>query len=242
MTDGIDLAERPATKNKETLVEPAMWSTTWGKTQGIDEFRDTFKEIKTLKRGRKYGAERVWRYIAKESEGVTRRGEVTLSLILSHDFLAAHKDWDAIRSMLKYFGREIEREEIVEGFRSNMKAVLEALGRLAVDFNNIDRRLIRCAGLEKALGNFERCLQKTEKAKYLRWTIANLRAALNFNYPEDLTNSKLGLMQDAIDMIERKGLNVNRGVCRDIRRRLINSGLSLLPTSKRAVAEFGGDE
>lgn len=240
MSDGINLAVRTGTEHDETLAESVAWSIEMEKKPGIDQFRDALKDLKT-KRGGQYWHEQLWKYLVEESELVGKK-EATNLPILFHNLFVAHPDWGAVRTAIKHIPYRIRAEGTAEGFTNKMKPVVEAFDKLKENFDDITERLIRCAHFEKVLGNLERSLQKDGRAKYLRWTIANLRAVLNFNYPEDLKRSHLSLVDVAIKMVERKGMAVDRGDSRDIRRRLINSRLSLLPTSKRAIAEFGDGE
>ena len=221
MTNGINVAVRAPVEHEGTLAENAKWSIALEENEGIDQFRDAFKELKTRKRGWQY-----WR----------------VGPFIIHNLFVAHQDWGAVRTAIKHIPYRIRAEGTAEGFTNKMKPVVEAFDKLKENFDDITERLIRCAHFEKVLGNLERSLQQDGRAKYLRWTIANLRAVLNFNYPEDLKRSHLSLVDATIKMVELKGMAVDRGDSRDIRRRLINSRLSLLPTSKRAIAEFGDGE
>lgn len=242
MSNGIDFGGRTGIYQEKTLAEKD-WLTAMQKKHEIDQLRAEVRDLKTLRRRSSYGGEEVWGYIVEGSEMVSRKEATDLFIIIDKlNTFVAHQDWGAVRTMLKHPRRRIGLKEVVEGFRSRMKQVVEAFDKLKENFDDMTECLIRCAHLEKVLGNLERSLQKDGGAKYLRWTIADLRAVLNFNYPEDLKRSHLSLVDAAIKMVERKGMAVDRRDSRDIRRGLINSGLSLLPTSKRAIDEFGDGE
>lgn len=235
MSNGIDFGGITGIYQEKTLAEKA-WLTAMQKKHDIGRLRAEARDLKTWRRRKGFEGEEVWGYMGGSSETIGRK-EVPDLLFLIDD-LSVYQDWGAIRTMLKHLGPK----DVVEGFRARMKPVVEAFDKLKENFDDMTERLIRCAHLEKVLGNLERSLQKDGGAKYLRWTIADLRAVLNFNYPEDLKRSHLSLVDAAIKMVERKGVAVDRGGSRDIRRRLINSRLSLLPTSKRAIDEFGDGE
>jgi len=123
-------------------------------------------------------------------------------------------------------------------WRGTLTSVLDDFSRLQSAFRDVDKRLIACAHLERSLGKLERSVPG-ERFKYLRWVVCSLRAALNFNYSEELSDASLRAFKQAIDMIREKGAGLSREGWRGIRRQLLRSGLSLVPTSKRAVAEYG---
>ena len=115
-------------------------------------------------------------------------------------------------------------------------AAQRAFTNLARDFADIDLRLVRCAALEKTLGEFERALQGAS-GKYQRRCVALLRDVLSYNYAEDLTPEGLAVMESGMDLIAHRQSSVTRDDCRVLRNRFIGLGLCVLPVSEKAIAE-----
>jgi len=119
-------------------------------------------------------------------------------------------------------------------FETVKAAVLEVAGQ----FHDVEIRLVACAGLERRLGELER-LCPGEHLRFLRWGIAAVRAALNFNYPENLNIAQFGQIVTSVQMICELGPAVGRDSCRRIRRELLAAGFSLLPTMTCKAVELG---
>lgn len=181
--------------------------------------------------------ERLCESVIAYLNGLGRRGAINPKKIVPA-FYTVLQDISKAKSdgRLAYQGLP---EEVHNELEKKMQSVVEAYQQLEHDFDDIDRRFIRCGCLERKLGDLERRVQKDESTRYLRWTIANLRAALNFNYTDQLDKANLILLGDTIEIITQKGAALSPDQCHDIRRQFLDSGLSLLPTSERAIKEFG---
>lgn len=237
MTNGINVALRAPTEHEKTLAENAKWSIALEEKEGVDQFRDALSELKTRKRGSEYRGEEVWRYMGWASKAVGRK-EVPNFLLLIDRIFVAHQDWGTVQMELKHLGHRIGLKEVVEGFKTRMKPVVEAFGKLKEDFDEAPRRIVRCALLEEELANFESSLEDDE-TEYLAWCVSLIRDVLDYNYAENLTKSHLGLLKKAIDTILKKGPDCSEEDCQNLHKECLEAGLALIPTTQKAIDKYG---
>lgn len=129
-------------------------------------------------------------------------------------------------------------EQLTLRCREQLSKITKLFAQLEKDFDEVPRRIARCALLEEELANFEDSLED-EEAEYLGWCVSLIRDVLDYNYAEDLTNGHLGLLKKAIDLICSKGLNCDKKDCESLHREFLEAGLALIPTSQKAIDKYG---
>ena len=75
--------------------------------------------------------------------------------------------------------------------------------------------------------------------KYLSWFVSTLRDVFAYNYAEQITYEQLQILKDGIEIIYDKNIKCDKVDFEKYYTILISSGLSLLPTSSKAISEFG---
>ena len=103
------------------------------------------------------------------------------------------------------------------------------------DFSDLIDRLEYCNRLKICLLNFE----EDCKEKYLSWFISTINDIFLYNYISELTEEQLKLVQKGIKIIYKQRKNCDKDSFAEYHLRLVESGLSLLPTTQKAIDEFG---
>jgi len=117
----------------------------------------------------------------------------------------------------------------------NIKTTFEKLEENFSDFSN---RIIWCNELKNGLSKFEEVLEECD-AKYLSWFVSTLKDVFSYNYAETITEAQLDLLRNGIEKIYEKKENCDKDSFTEYHLQLVESGLSLLPTTQKAIDEFG---
>jgi hypothetical protein len=112
---------------------------------------------------------------------------------------------------------------------------------LEQEFDDIPRRITRCGLLEEELSTLEESLEEDEP-EYLSWCVSLLRDVFDYNYSEDLDRPHLQIIKRGIELICQRGSSCNREEYQDLHRELLQTGLSLLPTSDKAREKYKYEE
>lgn len=110
--------------------------------------------------------------------------------------------------------------------------------KLEKDFDSISRRIVWCDELKEYLLSFEDELENNN-VKYLSWFVSTLRDVFAYNYAEQLTNEQLIVLKEGLEIIHEKNIRCDKEAFEEYYSKLVASGLSLLPTSSKAINEFG---
>ena len=110
--------------------------------------------------------------------------------------------------------------------------------KLEKDFSDFSNRIVWCNELKNCLSKFEEELEEYD-AKYLSWFVSTLKDVFSYNYAETITEEQLGLLKNGIETIYEKQENCDKGSFAEYHLQLVESGLSLLPTTQKAIDEFG---
>jgi len=132
-------------------------------------------------------------------------------------------------------GSDIDR--IAPTYHEKLSKVSKLFGELEEDFDDIQRRITRCAVLEEELADFEDSLED-EKEEYLASCVSLVRDVLDYNDAEDLTQTHLELLKKAVGLICNKVLECSQEDYQNIHREFLQSGLALLPTSQKAIDKY----
>ncbi len=106
------------------------------------------------------------------------------------------------------------------------------------DFSDFSNRIVWCNELKNCLSKFEEELEEYD-AKYLSWFVSTLKDVFSYNYAETITEEQLGLLKNGIETIYEKQQNCDKDSFSEYHLQLVESGLSLLPTTQKAIDEFG---
>jgi len=117
----------------------------------------------------------------------------------------------------------------------DIKATFE---KLEEDFSDFSNRIVWCNELKNILSKFEEELEEYD-AKYLSWFVSTLKDVLSYNYAETITEEQLDLLRNGIEIIYEKQENCDKDSFSEYHLQLVESGLSLLPTTQKAIDEFG---
>jgi len=117
----------------------------------------------------------------------------------------------------------------------NIKNTFEKFEKDFYDFSN---RIVWCNELREILSRFEEELEEYN-AKYLSWFVSTVRDVFSYNYAETITEEQLNLIKIGIETICEKQENCDKDSFEKYHLQLIESGLSLLPTTQKAIDEFG---
>ena len=117
----------------------------------------------------------------------------------------------------------------------NIKATFK---KLEEDFSDFSNRIVWCNELKNCLSKFEEELEEYD-TKYLSWFVSTLRDVFSYNYAETITEEQLGLLKNGIETIYEKQENCAKDSFAEYHLQLVESGLSLLPTTQKAIDEFG---
>jgi len=110
--------------------------------------------------------------------------------------------------------------------------------KLEEDFSDFSNRIVWCNELKNCLSKFEEELEEYD-AKYLSWFVSTLKDVFSYNYAETITEEQLGLLKNGIETIYEKQENCDKDSFVEYHLQLVESGLSLLPTTQKAIDEFG---
>ncbi len=103
------------------------------------------------------------------------------------------------------------------------------------DFSDLIDRLEWCNRLKICLLSFgESC-----KEKYLLWFISTINDIFAYNSITDMTNSQLKLIQVGLKIIYKQKENCSKDSFEEYYLQLCESEITLLPTSQKAIDEFG---
>jgi len=116
-----------------------------------------------------------------------------------------------------------------------IKATFE---KLEADFSDFSNRIVWCNELRNILSKFEEELEEYD-AKYLSWFVSTLKDVFSYNYAETITKEQLDLLKNGIETIYEKQGNCDKDSFTEYHLQLVESGLSLLPTTQKAIDEFG---
>jgi hypothetical protein len=122
-------------------------------------------------------------------------------------------------------------------YHEKLSTLTTLLSELEKDFDDIPRRITRCAVLEEELATFEDSLED-EKEEYLASCVSLIRDVLDYNYAEDLTQTHLEILKKAVDLICDKVLYCSKEDYQNLHREFLQSGLALLPTSRKAIDKY----
>jgi len=133
----------------------------------------------------------------------------------------------------------IDRQPLI--YADRFFTVAKLFTELEHDFDDIPRRVARCGLLEEELHTLEETLEDDEP-EYLSWCISLLRDVFDYNYAEDLNRSHLPIIKEGIKLICQRGSSCNREEYQELHRNLMQTGLSLLPTSDKACEKYKYEE
>lgn len=114
----------------------------------------------------------------------------------------------------------------------------EIFGKIEEDFLVYSNRILWCNELKSCLSKFEEELEEYD-AKYLSWFVSTLKDVFCYNYAEEISEEQLALIKKGIDIIYEKHEDCDKDSFMEYHMLLVESGLSLHPTSKKAIDEFG---
>ena len=117
----------------------------------------------------------------------------------------------------------------------NIKTTFE---KLKEDFSDFSNRIMWCNELKNCLSKFEEELEEYD-AKYLSWFVSTLKDVFSYNYAETITEEQLDLLKNGIETIYEKQVNCDKESYAEYHLQLVESGLSLLPNTQKAIDEFG---
>lgn len=117
----------------------------------------------------------------------------------------------------------------------NIKTTFE---KLEEDFSDFSNRIVWCNELKNCLSKFEEKLEEYD-AKYLSWFVSTLKDVFSYNYAETITGEQLDLLKNGIETIYEKKETCDKDSFAEYHLQLVESGLSLLPTTQKAIDEFG---
>jgi hypothetical protein len=117
----------------------------------------------------------------------------------------------------------------------NIRTIFE---KLEEDFSDFSNRIIWCNELKDGLSKFEEELEEYD-AKYLSWFVSTLKDVFSYNYAETITQEQLDLLKNGIETIYEKQVNCDKDSFAEYHLQLVESGLSLLPNTQKAIDEFG---
>jgi len=117
-------------------------------------------------------------------------------------------------------------------------SIRTTFGKLEEDFSDFSNRIVWCNELKNCLSKFEEELEEYD-AKYLSWFVSTLKDVFSYNYAETITEEQLDLLKNGVETIYKKQGNCDKHSFAEYHLQLVESGLSLLPTTQKAVDEFG---
>ncbi len=110
--------------------------------------------------------------------------------------------------------------------------------KLKEDFSDFSNRIVWCDELKNCLSKFEEELEEYD-AKYLSWFVSTLKDVFSYNYAETITEDQLDLLKNGVETIYEKQGKCDKDSFAEYHLQLVESGLSLLPTTQKAIDEFG---
>ncbi len=110
--------------------------------------------------------------------------------------------------------------------------------KLEEDFSDFSNRIVWCDELKNCLSKFEEELEEYD-AKYLSWFVSTLKDVFSYNYAETITEEQMDLLKNGIETIYEKQEKCDKASFAEYHLQLVESGLSLLPNTQKAIDEFG---
>jgi hypothetical protein len=129
-------------------------------------------------------------------------------------------------------------DEFTLPYHEKLSIVTKLLAELEEDFDDVAQRIVRCTLLEEELGRLEDFLEDDE-AECLGWCVSLVRDVLDYNYPEDLAVTHVGLLKKALGLICDKGLDCNKEDYQNLHQEFLQAGLALIPTTQKAIEKYG---
>ncbi len=129
-------------------------------------------------------------------------------------------------------------DQILPPYHEKLTTVTKLFGELEEDFDDIARRITRCAVLEEELAALENSLGY-EETQYLGWCVFLIRDILDYNFAEDLTETHLGLLKKAMGLVHDKGSDCNKEDYQNLHKEFLQTGLALIPTTQKAIDKYG---
>jgi len=117
----------------------------------------------------------------------------------------------------------------------NIKTTFE---KLKEEFSNFSNRILWCNELKNCLSKFEEELEEYD-AKYLSWFVSTLKDVFSYNYAETITEEQLDLLKNGVETIYEKQEKCDKDSFAEYHLKLVESGLSLLPNTQKAIDELG---
>ena len=119
-----------------------------------------------------------------------------------------------------------------------LNKIEKLLGDLADDFEDIPRRIVQAALLEKEFAGLEEALDDDE-SEYFAWCVSLLRDALEYNYAEDLIACHLELIQKGVGILCAKGAHCTKADYQALHESFLKGGFQLIPVTARAIEKYG---
>lgn len=178
------------------------------------------------------------------------KDEWARAIIVGHrhelDQLSARvRDMDAIfRDLLKETKINVWKSQISSQSTHRSHAIDVPLnirttfGKLEKDFSDFSNRIVWCNELKNCLSKFEEELEEYD-AKYLSWFVSTLKDVFSYNYAETITEEQLDLLKNGVETIYEKQGNCDKNSFAEYHLQLVEAGLSLLPTTQKAIDELG---
>ena len=110
--------------------------------------------------------------------------------------------------------------------------------QLEINFSKRNKRQAWCDNLAKYLLKFEDELED-QNAKYLLWFVSTLRDVFTYNYAKSITQEQLDLLRNGIEIIYKEKENCSKEAFEEYYGELLETGIALLPTTQKAIDEFG---
>ena len=106
---------------------------------------------------------------------------------------------------------------------------------LDIDFSDLIDRIMWCSGVKKC----SLILKETQSSKYSLWFISTINDIFSYNDISKLTEKQLKLVQEGIKIIYEQKENCSKDSFEEYYLQLCESEITLLPTSQKAIDEFG---
>ena len=194
---------------------------------GQADIRELFKAILTQQ----------WPYIVK-SPGHVHAGlwfgsDENLDTIEEQQEDIEH--WKPVRAIMEAATVTIVRPMLL--YEEKLSAINMLYGELEENFAEIPCRIALCSLTEKELASLEELLED-EETEYLAWCVSLIRDVLDYNYAEALEEAHLELLKKAIDLICKNGTNCNKEDYQGLHKEFLESGLTLVPISQKAIDNY----
>lgn len=138
-------------------------------------------------------------------------------------------DWEVKPGQFKY--NKLFPIELLSSLRNTFE-------KLEEDFDIQSRRIMLCDELEKHLSTIEDELEN-HKFKYLSWFVSTLRDIFVYNDAKQLSHEQLKLLKEGVGIIYEKNIKCDKETFEKYYSILVTTELSLIPTTQKAIDEFG---